>query len=233
MKSVRKALFVLIGCLLLNTSFAQQRLRITVDSFSTIPSSVIMGDTFNFNVRIYNDSVFDYPAFVFFGYQIRPDTTKYNIPDSSSGIYYSGYTDTIPAHGFILRTLRVNVSSPAFKAGPSVVVIWPIAPSTATLTPAIAADTIFFELNVDTLLAGVNNPEDPGLRLFKGGNALRIEKGGEIQLRRVRIFDVLGQQILDSTNPADKIPLPWMNSGIYLVEVTYNNNRRKVFRFYN
>lgn len=235
MKSVRKALFVWIGCLLLNTAFAQQhRLRIQIDTaFGLPPSTVTMGDTFNFQVRVYNDSVFAYQGVVLFASRILPDTTTYFAPNSTNGLDY-GVTsgDSIPGHGFILRTIKVNVTQPPFKGGPSVVVIWPIAYNPSTFALAAAADTIIFPLNVDTLTAGIGEIMNQRIRISKWGNSLRIEKEGEIQLRRVRIFDILGQQIIDRANPAEDIPLPYLNTGIYLAEVTYNNNQRKVLRVY-
>lgn len=233
MKSVRKALFVLIGCLLFITGFGQHKLRIQVDSASIIPSTVQEGDSFGFNVRVYNDSIFPYTGVLSFEWTVSPDTMPHGGPSSTSGVDYSTpTTETIPAQGFLLKAIGVHVTPPAFKGGPSVVVIWPIALDFTHGTLATAADSVVFTLQVDTLVAAIEGTEGHRIRLLKRGNLLCIEKDAEMQVRQVRILDILGQQILDRQNPPDNIPLPYMNTGIYLAEITYNNNLRKVFRFY-
>ena len=218
MKSVRKALFILMGCLLFNAGFSQNHLRIGLDStFSLPPANIVLGDTFDFHVRVYNDSNSAYTGIIAYNWQILPDTAVFNGPSNTSGIYYpfSG-ADSIPAHGFISRMFTAHVTNPAFKQGPSVVVIWPRSFFDASI---VAADSLKFGLTVDSLVAGISENQGQTLNLHKQGNLLFIEKDTEIRLMRVRIFDVLGQQILDKQDPSNTVPLPYMNNGIYLVEI--------------
>ena len=225
MKRIRRILLVWIGCLFLGSVFAQNALRIRLDSASLVPTSIDTGNSFPLNVWIINDSNTVYNGVVSFSYLVN--STAYSATDTtSSGIQYTSNPDSIGAHDSIILQLIVHATGPVFTVGPSVVVIWPVA------FGAAATDSLQFSFTVTHPALGIAETDNKRLRLFVNDNSLYIEKDPEIQLNRVRIYDVTGRTIADRSNPADNIPLPEMNTGLYMAEANYNNNQRKFFRFY-
>lgn len=223
MKRVSYLLLIFLLSAMSQSGSAQSMLHIELDTGSVNPSSIALGDTFGVNVVIRNDGPNTVNNPIGFGYSNGSSSTT--LSDSLSGVSFNLITDTIGVGNNVVTRIRVNVSGPFFLAGPSVVVIWPIAPN------ALAKDSLVMHFVVENSV-GINEPDDKNIRAFIWNNNLQVLKQGEIQLKRVRIYDILGKEILNQVNPADRTSLPDMAPGIYLAEITYNNNQRKVFRFY-
>jgi hypothetical protein len=228
MKKAIKAFFILISCLSLHTGFCQIALHIEL-SGTPPPSSIDSGQTFSFDVSVRNDSAATFRGRIGFGYSI--DGAQYIAFDSTlSGFsYVSSIADSIRSGDSIIKTITGHVVGPAFKTGPSVVVIWPIAVSGA---PVYAEDSLNFTITI-TLATSIDGIDDDRIKLWLINDKLWFQLAPEISISRVRMFDILGNEILDKPNPLNNITLPEMNKGVYMAEITYNNNQRKVFRFYH
>ncbi len=223
MKRVSYLLLIFLLSIMSQSGSAQNMLHIELDTGSVSPATIALGDTFGVNVRIRNDGPNTNNSPIGFGYS--NGTSSSTNSDSTSGVAFNPVTDSIIVGNYTVTRLRVHVSGPFFMAGPSVVVIWPIA------TGALAKDSLVMQFVVENGV-GINEPDDKNIRAFIWNNNLQVVKQGEIQLKRVRIYDILGKEVLNQLNPADRTSLPAMAPGIYLAEITYNNNQRKVFRFY-
>lgn len=149
--------------------------------------------------------------------------------DSTSGLTYnnSGALVVLPAGDSLARTIVVNVTSPRFVSGPSVVVIWPI--STSSNFPT---DSLVLNIFV-TPSSGISIWDGDVVKIYTSVNDLILEPDSGIVLKQVRIFDVMGQQVLNNINPSNSMPLPPVSKGIYFAEIIYNENKRKVRSFYH
>lgn len=201
---------------------AQIGLRIYKNDFT--PSSVTLGDSFTFNAIIRNDSnsVFNGPI----GFAYKIDTAAATaVPSSISGLQFDTVGVSLNPGDTVLNSITVHVSGPQFMVGPSVVVIWPIATGTQALDSLI--------LNINVLMPmSVADIDEHNIKAYIINNSLMVQAEHEIQLKQVRIYDILGREILNQRNPSAAILLPVMGSGVYLTEIIYNNNQRKVFRFF-
>lgn len=226
MKKTSKFLLVIASCLLLHSAFAQTPLHIEFAAGPTPPVSIDSGQIFSFNVKVRNDSSSVLRAAIEFGYYIND--SLYIGSDSSSGFGYTSFIDTIASGDTTIRTIFANVRGPAFKTGPSVVVIWPIATGNVQ---TYAKDSLYFNLAV-TQPSSINDIEDNDVRLWLINKELWLVLRSGVIVSRVRIFDVQGKLIKEDLSPSNPIPMPSSSTGIYVAEVTYNQNRKKAFRFY-
>ncbi len=228
MKKVRNLLLILIAPFFLQQAAAQSIFHIELDSaFALPPDTAALGSSFNIQIFLTNEGS-NFIGIIDLAYTI--DTSGVDIGSSStSGFEYQPINTSIDSNATDTVALIAHVSQPAFKVGPSVVVIWPI----ATAGSLIAKDSLRFNIRILEDPAGIDDADAKKLRAFILNDQLYLQKQGEIQLKRVRIYDILGKEILNITNPGDRTTLPQMNTGIYLAEITYNDNKRMVFRFYN
>ena len=228
MKKVRNLLLILIASFFLQPATGQTIFHIELDSaFALPPDSTALGSTFQIQIYLTNEGS-NFNGIIDLAY--TADTAGVDIGSSAtSGFEYQPINTSIDSAATDTVALIAHVSQPAFKAGPSVVVIWPI----ATAGTLIARDSLRFNIRILEDPAGIDEADAKKLRAFILNNQLYLQKQGEIQLKRVRIYDILGKEILSLANPADRTNLPQMNTGIYLAEITYNDNKRMVFRFYN
>ncbi len=201
-------------------------LRLTIDSFTApLPDSLYMGSDYNFSIRIYNDSSAQFLDTLAFNYKI--DTTNFAAPTLTGGLEYPAFIyDTIDPFSYIIVDVTAHVDGPAFKAGPSVVVIWPVAPFSQNIyyvNPLIDSFTVFD-------LTGIDDPQAGTLQLnYHNGNLYLFTEDNNT-VNRVRIYDMQGRVITEQLSPSNKIPLPPLQAGLYFVEVLCNN-KRQVLRF--
>jgi hypothetical protein len=227
MKKVRKLVLILVACWASLAGFSQGGLYIVLEDTSAVPTVVVMDSSFTFSVVLRNVDTAAFSGSITFGYEIlHSDSTAYGgfSSDSSTGFEYAPLFVNLPGFGTQTVSITAHITLPAFKAGPSVVVIWPIA------SGAINHNDLTFTLNVLSP-AFIDGKQQVNL-LRQSGN-LYIERRGDIELRQVRIFDIQGRLLLDMPDPVGSVPLPDLQHGLYMVEVIYGNDRRKVFRFFN
>lgn len=223
MRIVRLVLAFSLAWVLSLQAFSQIALRATLASGQTIPTSVDIGTSFSFNLKVVNDSTSSFVGNLNLSYRIN--SLIYTTSDSSSGLQYTIQQDSIGPGDSAIRNIIVHVTNPKFIIGPSVVVIWPVAQGT------YASDSLAFMLDVNDTATGIHIPDEEYLRCLVQWNSLCISKAVGIQLKRVRIFTAMGQLIQEQKNPEERIPLSNYESGTYLAEILYNNNQRKIFRF--
>ncbi|HLP51715.1 MAG TPA: T9SS type A sorting domain-containing protein [Chitinophagales bacterium] len=231
MKKVRNLLLFIVCTCCANILHAQTALRIEIHSNSPDGTTIEMGDTFSFAIRIINVDTGNYTGIVSLAYSIDDGQDSLTYMGStgtsdSSGLYFFEGNTSIPSGDTIIRSISGTVGPPRFKTGPSVVVIWPIATNNgyAINNMSFSID-IVDPLNIGRLAQG-------RIRVYTGNGNMQIERDEEIAIKRVRIYDILGRQLLDAPNPANSIPLPVSGPGIYVAEIIYNNNQRQTFRFY-
>ncbi len=225
MKKVRNWGLALLLALFAVPAFAQPfDVRITMNDTMALPDTVTLGSQYNFQVFLHNDSAFTFTDSLTLFYRI--DTVNYISPSGSSGLEYSIIVaDSIPANDSILVNITAHVTSPAFKVGPSVVVIWPVAPHHNLLF-----DTLSKQIYVRDLGNDLQEPGQASLKMLVNGNILRFVQEADLPLKYVRIYDATGQLILQENAPSLEVQLPPLPAGIYFTEV-YWNNRRHLFRF--
>ena len=224
MKNVRRGILASLFTCLLSIGFSQTPLRINQANGSTWPSTAALGDTFLLNVAVRADTIA--PTFNGFGgfvYSIN-GITDFNDTTTIKGIAF--IPDTLLAGDSIIRQLKVNVTGPAFIVGPSVVVIWPIAFN------SYARDSLRYLFEVTDMGVGIQEIDKNTLRIATLDTKLWIIKAPETTLNRVRIYNILGEKIIDTESSSETIALPALSAGVYVAEISYDNNQRKVFKFY-
>lgn len=220
MKRIAFVIIILCSAIWAN---AQIALHIYKNDFT--PGSVTLGSSFSFNAIVRNDSNSIFNGQIGFGYYINAGAVT-TVSDTSSGLQFSASPAILnPGDTTTGSSITVHVSGPQFIAGPSVVVIWPIA------TSGYALDSLVLHIQVLTP-NNISTVDDDKVVAFVINNSLTIKSENEIRLRQVRIFDISGREIMDKQNPSNNITLPEMNTGVYFAEIIYNNNQRKVFRFF-
>lgn len=130
--------------------------------------------------------------------------------------------DSVPA------TLSLIITPAYYLVGPDILVIWPKANDGSFAHDSII-DTIIV---VDHLATAIDDKADKKLKAFYLNETVFIvNEDAEINLNRVRIFDLFGQEISDSPlNGNNSIPFNSQPHGIYFVEVTFNSTERKVLK---
>ena len=223
MKAVKRILGIGLFILVLSRAESQIPLQISPDSIST---SVALGNTFSFSASVKNDSTLAFFGRVGFNYSING--TPYSASDNVSGVEFDTAFAAILPGDTIVKNIVVHVSPPKFSSGPSVVVIWPKAGSGSS---AYAKNALVLYINVTSALE-LTNIEDNRIGLYVLSNSIWIEKESEIELKRVRIFDVQGKMLKEQAPPSNQIPLPPISTGVYFAEIIYNQNKRKVISFH-
>jgi len=214
----------LLVAVLFSIQWADAQIGLSIYKNDFTPSSTALGTSFSFNAIIRNDSNSVFTGAIGFAYKIDTASAT-TASDTASGLEFSAIVDTLNPGDTVVNSITVNVSGPQFMVGPSVVVIWPISTGTQALDSLI--------LNINVLApTGVSDISGDNIKAYIINNSLMVQGEQEIQLKQVRIYDILGREILNQRNPSAAIPLPVMGSGVYLTEITYNNNQRKVFRFF-
>ena len=225
MKTLR-LLFLLAVLSVSGIAKAQDSLFVlqNIDTLFNPPYSI--NDTTNILLPITNTSVSPFSGVINFSYtiyRIGVDTITYFGPHTLGISFDTTIATVIPAHSQVTKLLHFNFSSQEFIAGPSVVVIWPIAPGAVALDSATASFTI---------LSGISPVGQDGLKAFMLGRQLIIESSD--QLRDINIYDTRGALILrQEISTYATIPMQPFATGIYFAEVTLADNTHKVFKIYN
>ncbi len=201
---------------------AQASLGVSIDSF---PSQLIFTDTsayygsftvHNFGTATFNGS---------FSLNYTVNNALFNSA-YDSGLYYPGTTLTIaPGASSTPQQLIIHANTAAFSnIGSSGVVIWPISVSALTYDSATTIVEVTFPANINA----VSNQQ---LQVFINQQQLYINTDAQNLVKRVRIYDLMGQLLIEQ--PVSVSTIIAMNkyaAGCYLVEVILNDNSRKIFK---
>ncbi|MFM2307506.1 MAG: hypothetical protein RLZZ367_2175 [Bacteroidota bacterium] len=230
MKRLHFYLLLLVCMALVLPVSAANTLRVEIIPQGTDSFSVIKNGSVSFTLRLHNDSLTNYAETLGFNYSIDSagvgSPVTYTDTNSLSGLSFPVAYDTIPGRDSTDITITVNASEPRFKTGPSVVVIWPIR-TDGTISGNV---TTFKVVVLDP--AGINEQDDKKLQAFLWNKNLMIQRQSGIQIKQLRVFDILGRELENKLNPTDNTALPLESHGVYIAEITYNSNQRKVFKFY-
>jgi hypothetical protein len=119
-----------------------------------------------------------------------------------------------------------------FKAGPEIIIVWPIATNPKTIT--LIVDSAEAPIDIQAAV-GVNDFEPLQLKAFVSRNHFIIQNGrSEIALEQIQILSANGsivrtQSVSSSVNV--EIDIASLVPGVYLGEVLFNNGSRTVIRF--
>ncbi len=233
MKSIRFLLLLSIVFVALGTS-AQGVLSIDPNDLnsSVLPDTVAYGsNSGNISVWVRNTDSVTFTGQISIHYTIDYSTTDtvYTTSDSVSGIGYSQEADTIQAHDSIQKNLRFYFTGPKFTPSiglPSGVVIWPVASGAITLDSV--SRLIYIK---DTTSTGIQNSDVKKLKVYMDGNELLIKSDAENMPTRVRIYDALGDLMLQQDALlSGVISMNQYAQGVYFAEITLTDNSRLVYK---
>jgi hypothetical protein len=222
MKKVRPLLFTVFACWAFSASAAIDiGLGTTVFSKDTLP----FGDTLHISTFIKNYDTNVFTDSVKFGLKINGiQNVNQNIfPNPIQG----QQLNIAPGDSFPV-SLIVVITPAYFQVGPDILVVWPIvaggSPSRDTLVKTIQV-IIPTDINEPT---GENN-----IKSYWFNNRLFINTDNpSVVLEKATIYNLSGQKIEEQPlGQSNSIPFNTEPAGIYIAEVFYNGNLRKVLKF--
>jgi hypothetical protein len=227
-----KLLVIIIGLMCMAKINAQVvNLRIVSSSLDSL-STVIMGRSDTVTLTIFNDSSSNYNGFISIGSNVNG--TVDTLDSLYSGpVYFPSWADTeiIVGHGSISRALVFNVQNPPFIIGSSGVVIWPIAVNSANQVHI--SDSLFETITVINPSA-VNEVDDKKLKVYVSDQQLIIQEDDQYLLKSAKLYDVEGAFLKEQKiSISGLINMEPYAQGIYLVEITYADNARRVIKVFS
>lgn len=148
-------------------------------------------------------------------------TSLFNKPVYSTDSVYLNPNETVPA------IFSIDIDQPYFTPGPDVVVVWPICPN-----PIV--DSIRIPLNILNP-NGIYKSEDLQFSyIVENNQIILLNLGNEISFKQVRIYNLMGQQILQlHADFIQQIPVPDLPKGIYLCQLTDRVGKQTVVKFFH
>lgn len=139
------------------------------------------------------------------------------LPDSN--------TFTLPPLTGTTLLFTIPVSSPLFKVGPDVVIIWPYSAKPAHDS---IVKTVFVQYHL-----GIESETQNNFTAHLQGNILKLDLGDSPEnAQRVRIYSLIGSVLYENSGRIPlEIPLQDKQPGIYMCEILWKSNVRKVVRF--
>ena len=223
---MKKLFYLLFLIFFVNPLFAQTHLRIS--NISGIPVTGIPNNTVyevntydSIEVTIVNDDsllVSDSITIYIKSGSIQFADTLIN--ETSINIA-SGDSVTLHRSGFVFSRVY-------FDEGDNIVVVWPAARITH-----IVSDSVTFNIFFISLLA--SSPEFPKEEIILFPNPvskyLSIEGLTPLEIKRVRIYDLLGKEIYNHSSIQQLIPIENLAPGMYLLNIEIKDGSMKVFKF--
>ena len=122
-------------------------------------------------------------------------------------------------------------TSQVYKAGNDVVVVWPYSTQ--------------MSVGIDTLVTGVyyipsgiisNGPDQvkTTMKVFPNPfkDIIHLETGDGSMVEKVRISDLFGREIYRKETAIDRINLPGLKNGMYILELEISDNRKVVMKMF-
>ena len=183
---------------------------------------------------------------------LAPDTAFTLIPDSFVISFKNA--DTLLFNGLISTSVKVGAASPIvissdsvilppnavqiisysgfffappiFQPGDNIVVVWP------TGSGLMATDSITIHIFVvdNTGIQNKDSDSDHSYLLFPNPvrSEIHLKNTGKVPIERVRIIDLLGNEIYFSTKTDPLIDVSPFRNGNYFLEIIFADRRRKV-----
>lgn len=221
--------FVLSGLNSGNSLSAQSTLGFDAVGFIGMPDTVATGEQWLVGAFVKNYSSFDSlmnDSVRVIGYidSLSGPTTPWTSP-WVSGVSL-GPNDTV---FFILPILfDASSSGNGFRIGNNVIVVWPI-----TSHPNYGSDSLSVNVFVVTGVSTGPDPEVGEVRFFPvpaSGPLFVTSSNRSLVVKEITIRDAAGKIIAVSDNPREGINTDEWASGIYMLEVTFDNGKRSVYK---
>lgn len=180
-----------------------------------------LGDTLFINTYLKNYDSVAFSDTVSFGLKIN------GVVNVNQNLFPNPFVNqgiNIPVGDSIPASLFVVITPAYFAVGPDILVVWPKADNGATAHDTIVKTIIVVEST------GLQDEDEGKLKIFYDGGQLHFNLKPEIELNRVRIFDLQGREILQQ-NDAAPIPFSAYPPGIYFADLNYNQNKRRILKF--
>lgn len=223
--SCTRRYILFFGLLLIaTTGFSQSSLRLNVITVSdTAPA---LGDEILVFANLQNtDSTNSFSGVVSF--EVANSIQNLSNKNILSSPPYSGTQITLDPKEEIPALFTVKVDEQYFKAGPDIIVIWPM----TTLPPK---DSIRVPITIHQAL-GIEGFTKNKHYLTVNGNQLTIHCGvtANNDLKQVRIFDLAGQLLLQQCHDENNISIniDMLPRGMFICELLLNNNKRNTIKF--
>ncbi len=203
--------------------YGQSHLRLaSVSGLPVSPTdSIIENTVYNISIQVVNeDSVtFSDTIDVF----LKSDTTN----PIDTLVYGSVITTIQPLDSAILQTVNYTAKTVHYDDGDNIVVVWPQARSLGGVSDSLSFHVYFIPLN-----AGFDNPSENPIILYPNpfNSYIGLKMDRKMNLKRVRIFNDLGQICLDQDSPGNLIPVSFLLPGIYWLEVIGANDSRQIYK---
>lgn len=185
-----------------------------------------LGDTLRINTYLKNYDTATYASTVTFGLKINGvQNVNPNIfPNPLAGqVLNLGPGDSLQAN------LIVVITPAYFIVGPDILVVWPIPTDGKP-----ARDTLTYNIHVTYPGTGIDDNGADFIRAWLiNGQFNVLTEAGDINLNRVSFYSLSGQCILEAPlNGNTSIPFQSYPPGIYLAEIVYNGDQRKLVKFW-
>ncbi|MBP6516537.1 MAG: T9SS type A sorting domain-containing protein [Chitinophagales bacterium] len=206
------------------TGYSQSSLRLTVITVSdTAPA---LGDEILVFANLQNtDTSNAFSGIVRF--EVANGIQNLSNSNILSSPPYSGTQITLDPQEEIPALFTVKVDEQYFKAGPDIIVIWP-------MTTQPPKDSILIPIIIHQAL-GVEGLTKNKHYLSVNGNQLTIHSGvtANNDLKQVRIFDLAGQLLLQQSHDENNISIniDMLPRGMFICELLLNNNKRNTIKF--
>ena len=211
----------------LNSGFAQAKLGI--QSLQGLPATVQIGKIYQFKITIRNKGNQSWTGKPVVLYKTDMDSSQ--TPPSYFYFNTSGNSITMHPGDTVVLNSYFKPESTHWRVGKNIVVIWPAA---MIGYPPVASDSTHIEI---TGLSGVGIDEKSNeslVRIFPNpaiDQLNLIVNGKQNELERVRILNLLGEELFLSETLVSSISLDKLKSGIYFLEVKLRNRSTLVYRF--
>ncbi len=219
MKKLLLILIISANIFLIGSTCNAQSLR--VDSIIGFPDTVIDNQQVAMSILLSNSGgtvfVGDLAVLMKAQNDSTPDTLYYSPQDSIGG-------------NFFYDTLNVTHTFRAadFDGGDNIVVVWPASSQVSVVHDSLTLHLYFNNVGIEEnkMLQTVQLFPNPSAVFIK----LRIAHPEKVE--GVRVFDVLGNQLLVFSGAVSRFNIQSLSTGIYFVEVRNNDHSMIVEKFF-
>ena len=203
---------------------AQSQLGFGVATFNK--DTLNIGDTLFITSYVHNFDTAAYNNFISFGLRIN------GVQNVNPVLFPNPYFDQVvninPGDSLIAK-MKIVITSAYFEIGPDILVVWPIAQDGSA--PVVSIDSQIIVQNTGVGLRDMSN--DINLKAFYADKFIYLQaEATELTFHYVKVYDYTGKEILhqfmDGNHP---IPFGKESSGIYFIEVNFNEGETRIYKF--
>ncbi|MBS1611279.1 MAG: T9SS type A sorting domain-containing protein [Bacteroidetes bacterium] len=223
MKSLKPLIVLLIALCLGQTAHAASSLGFGATTYSQ--DTLNLGDTLRINTYLKNYDTATYASTLGFRLKINGilNVNQNIFPNPLQGQQLN------LAPGDSLALNMIVVITPAyFVVGPDILVVWPY-----PTDGGIAHDSLIKQIIVRDYGTSITEPNlDGAINAWLQYDQFIINTDAAlIELNRVSFYNLYGEMVDDvPANNNTQIPIGHLPRGIYIAEITYNGNQRKLVK---